>query len=96
MVLGRPGQGGQFLGELRLPYERPLASPDLYQLEAFQLLDGLADRGPADAVFPDQLLLRWELGAGGERPVAIEDARSCSIWKYSGMALCGFALIRTS
>jgi len=65
----RPGQGGQFLGELRLPYERPLASPDLYQLEAFQLLAWPC--GPVVRLtpyFPDQLLLRWELGAGASAP----------------------------
>ena len=67
-VLDEPGQRRQLLRKLRLPDERPLASPDLDQLEALQLLNGLPHRGPTDAVPSDQLLLRGELTTGSERP----------------------------
>ena len=95
-VLDEPGQGGQLLGELGLPDERPLASPDLDQFEALELLNGLPHRGPTDAVFPDQLLLRGELTAGSKCPVGDRRRQVLLDLKVERNGTLGFAFIRSS
>jgi hypothetical protein len=49
-VFNEPGQPGQLLGNLLRPDERAPPAPDFDEFNAFQLLNGFADRGSAHAI----------------------------------------------
>ena len=56
-VLDEPAQLRQFLRNLRLQDEGAFATPDFDQAPAYQILDGLANRGSTDGIFLHQLRL---------------------------------------
>ena len=89
-IFNEAGKLCEFLRDFRLGDESPLSPPNLYESAPDQILDGLADRGPADRELFDQLLFIGQAASNGERPIGdLSGQRGFNLGVKRGRAVRG-------